>query len=158
MTPQEIRAAIAADPALVALQAIGNHQRIAELLSAGRKKPDPVTKFASLGIAERYPTLGGLPGPLAAELCLQKLETFAAAAIESDDTATRLLGGAARRQMKHLEGSGMALGSPAISAMLAVIVGAGGLTQAEADALVGIAVIDAPVSLASVSAAINEGD
>lgn len=157
MTPQEIRDAISASPELQALEAVGDHQRIAESLSSGRTKPDPVTKFASLGIAERYPSLNGLPGPLAAELCLQKLEGFAVAAVSSEDTVQKLLGATIQRQMKHLEGAGMALGSPAIASMLAVIVGAGGLTQAESDALTGIAVTDDPVSLAAVSAAINAG-
>lgn len=119
---------------------------IAAAVSAGRTRQDHITKFTSLGISERFPALGSLPGPLAAEMVLQKLEAFRDAALSSADPATRLLGGAIKRQMQHLEGNGMAIGSPAVAQMLAVIVGAGGLTQAEMDALVSVAAVPDPVS------------
>lgn len=123
-----------------------NDAAVAAAVSAGRTRQDHTTKFTSLGISERFPALGALPGPLAAEMVLQKLEAFRDAALASADPATRLLGGAIKRQMQHLEGNGMAVGSPAVAQMLAVIVGAGGLTQAEMDALVSVAAVPDPVS------------
>lgn len=129
---------------------------IAAAVSEGRTRSDGITKFSSLGISERFPSIGGLPGPLAAELVFQKLEGFAAASIAGTDTAGRLLGGAIVRQMKHLEGSGMAIGSPAVAAMLAQIVASGGLTQEEMDGLVGIAAVPDPVSVSDVSDTLND--
>lgn len=133
-----------------ALVDAGQHGEIAALVSVDRVRSDGITKFSSLGISERFPALGGLPGPLAAELVFQKLEGFAAAAIAGSDPAGKLLGGAILRQMKHLEGSGMAIGSPAVAAMLAAIVAQGGLKQEEADALTGIALVPDPVSVQAV--------
>lgn len=154
MTPQQIRDAIEADPELQALAAAGNTQAIADALSTGRTVADPVTKFTSLGIAERFPTLSGLPGPLAAEMVLQKLEGFALAAGASADFATKLLGDATARQMGHLKTGGMAIGSPAIAQMLAVIVASGAMTQAEADALTSVAHMPDPVTHTEVGAAL----
>jgi hypothetical protein len=156
MSPNEIRAAIAASPALQAMQAAGDHAGIAAALSVGRTRRDGGTKFSSLGIAERYASLNGLPGPLAAELCLQKLEGFATAASASTDPATKLLGQATRRQMGHLAGGGMAVGSVAVGQMLAVIVQAGALTQAEATALQDVANVPDPIPHEAVTAAIRE--
>lgn len=119
---------------------------IASAFNAGRSRQDHATKFTSLGISERFPALGALPGPLAAEMVLQKLEGFREAALSSADPATKLLGGAIKRQMQHLEGNGMAIGSPAVAQMLAVIVAAGGLTQPEMDALVSVASVPDPVT------------
>lgn len=118
---------------------------IAAAVSVGRTRQDHTTKYTSLGISERFPALGPLPGPLAAEMVLQKLEGFREAALASADHATKLLGGAVRRQMQHLEGNGMAIGSPAVAQMLSVIVASGGLTQTEMDALVSVAAVPDPV-------------
>ena len=133
-----------------ALVDAGQHGEIAALVSKDRVRSDGVTKFSSLGISERFPALGGLPGPLAAELVFQKLEGFAAAAQASTDPVAKLLGGAVIRQMKHLEGTGMAIGSPAVAAMLAAIVAQGGLKKEEADALSSIAMVPDPVSVQQV--------
>lgn len=135
-----------------------NDVAIAAILSTGRTISDPVTKFTSLGIAERFPPLGGLPGPLAAEMVLQKLEGFAAAAGQSADAATKLLGNATARQMGHLTGGGMAIGSPAIAQMLAVIVASGAMTQAEANALTSIASKPNPIDINAMSRALNTAE
>lgn len=156
MTPEQIRAAIAASEDLRAL--VPDSGAIAAALSVGRSVRNTATKYTSLGIAERYPSLGGLPGPLAAELCLQKLEGFAAAAMASTAPATKLLGAATARQMGHLAGAGMAVGSPAVGDMLAVIVQAGALTQAEADALQDVAREPAPITEYAVRVAIYADD
>ena len=154
MTPQEILSAVTASPELTTLAASGNTQAIAEALSVGLTQTDKVTKFTSLGIAEKFPSLGGLPGPLAAEAALQGLEGFAAAASGSPDPATKLLGNTIQRQMAHLTNNGMAIGSDAIAAMLAIVVTGGGLTQAQADALVGVAASPVVITAQQVQAAI----
>lgn len=128
---------------------------ISAAVNVGRTRSDGITKFSSLGISERFPALGGLPGPLAAELVFQKLEGFAAAAMAGADPAGKLLGSAIVRQMKHLEGNGMAIGSPAVAAMLAQIVASGGMTQAEMTALIGIALVPDPVTAQQVSDALG---
>ena len=121
-------------------------QAIADAVNAGRTRVDGVTKFASLGISERFPSLNGLPGPLGAELLFRKLEAFAPVALQSSDISVSLLGGAVIRQMGHLKGAGMAIGSPAVRQMLAALVGAGAITQAESDALVSCATTPDPIT------------
>lgn len=123
-----------------------NTQAIADSLNVGRTRVDAATKFASLGISERFPSLNGLPGPLAAELLFRKLEGFAPVALESPNIGVSLLGGAVIRQMGHLKGAGMAIGSPAVGQMLAALVGAGAITQAESDALVSVASLPDPIT------------
>lgn len=132
-----------------------NDVAIAAVVSEGRTRINPTEKFSSLGISAGFPVINGLPGPLAAELVLQKLERFAATAAAADDMPTQLLGGAIVRQMKHLEGDGMAVGSPALIDLLKTIVMAGVLTQEEADALVAVAAVPDPVSVGEVSDALN---
>ena len=119
---------------------------ITAAVNAGRVRMDGVTKFASLGISERFPAIGPLPGALAAELVFQKLEGFAVQAKASTDPASRLLGGAIERQMGHLKGSGMAIGSSAVAQMLDIIAVSGGLTPQEVAALKSVAEVPDPVS------------
>lgn len=138
---EEIRAKCA--PELLATQ---DAQAIAAAVNMGRTRIDPLEMYASLWISERYPTIDGLPGPLGAELLFRKLESFAADAVASGDTIKSLLGGAVIRQMGHLQRSGLAIGSPAVVAMLNTIAAYGGITQAEADALVSVAAVPDPVT------------
>lgn len=133
-----------------------NDVAIAAAVSEGRTRINATEKFSSLGISAGFPEIGGLSGPLAAEEVLQKLEGFAATAVMADDRPTQLLGGAIVRQMKHLEGDGMAVGSPALIDLLKTIVQAGVLTQEEADALVNVAALPDPVSVSEVSDALNK--
>jgi hypothetical protein len=91
-------------------------------------------------------------------MVLQKLEGFAVAAAASPNTAVKLLGATITRQMKHLTGLGMTLGSPAIAQMLAVVVKAGGLSQDEVDALLSVAEVDDPISEFDVRCAIYAAD
>lgn len=133
-----------------------NDVAIAAAVNQGRTRIDALEKFSSLGISERFPPIGPLPGPLAAESAFQKLEQFAAFAIAGEDPAGKLLGGAIVRQMKHLEGTGMAIGSPAVAAMLEQIVAMGGLTEEEMDGLIGVAAVPDSVSVSAVSDALNE--
>lgn len=136
---ETIKARAQSDPAFAALVAARDTQGMADALPLMLVGRDATTKFSSLGIAERFASLNGLPGPLAAEAALLKLEGFRDVALQSPDPVTKLLGSAVRRQMEHLSGAGMAIGSPAVAAMLAVIAQGGGLTQAEADALTAVA-------------------
>ena len=129
-----------------AVRATQDAQAIADALNVGRVRVDPLEMYASIGISERYPVLDGLPGPLGAELLFRKLEAFSAAALASGDTIKSLLGGAIIRQMGHLQRAGLAVGSPAVIAMLASIAAYGGITQAEADALVSVAAVPDPIT------------
>jgi hypothetical protein len=160
MTSDEIRKAILASPQLAALAREPNcTEELAAALSIGRVRRDPALKISSLGIAEKMPAIGPLPGPLAAELVLQKLEVFAQAATQSPDQASQLLGATIKRQMTHLAGpSGMAIGSPAVEQMLSVVVAAGGLTQPEMAALLSVVESPDPVSEFEVRRAIYADD
>lgn len=131
------------NPALIASRDAG---AIAEALSVGRTRIDATEMYASLGISERFPELAGLPGPLGAELVFRKLEGFSTAALTSEDIVVSLLGGAVIRQMGHLQRTGLAIGSPAVIAMLGAIVQVGGLTQVEADALISVAEVPNPIT------------
>jgi hypothetical protein len=141
--------------ALTPLVAVRNDAGIAALLSVGRTRRDPATKYTSLGIAERHSSLGGLPGALASEVALQKLEGFATAVLAGADPVLKLLGAQIRRQMLHLPGGGMAIGSPALGAMLSIVVQAGAMTQAEANALQDVAAVPDPISVNDISNALN---
>ena len=142
--------------ALTPLVGVRNDTGIAALLSVGRTRRDPATKYTSLGIAERHAPMGGLPGALASEVALQKLEGFATAVLAGADPVLKLLGAQIRRQMKHLEGSGMAIGSAALGAMLGIVVQAGAMTQAEANALQDVAAVPEPVAERAVTLALND--
>ena len=142
--------------ALTPLVGVRNDTGIAALLSVGRTRRDPATKYTSLGIAERHAPMGGLPGALASEVALQKLEGFAAAVLAGSDAVLKLLGAQIVRQMRHLEGAGMAIGAPALGDMLAIVVQAGAMSQAEADALQDVASEPDPVAERAVTLALND--
>jgi hypothetical protein len=158
MSPEQIRSKINATPALLALSQARprDDAAIAAALSVGYKVRDPVTKYTSLGICERIKSLNGLPSALAGEVVLQKLESFAAGALAGNDAFDKLLGAQIKRQMGHLGGAGMAVGSPALTDMLAVVVSKAesGLTKEEADALQDVSAVDAFVTAAEVEAAL----
>ena len=117
MTPEQIRAAINADPALVALAQAGNTQAIADALSADRTKI--ASHFASeRGVLERFPG-----GALAADALMTKLEAFAATA--------HPMASIVKRALKFLaQAEGLDIGSPATQGLLAQL-GAGGVLTAE---------------------------
>lgn len=143
------------DPATLASK---DYAAIAAAVSVGRVRVDATEMYASLGISERYPELDGLPGPLGAELIFRKLEAFSAEALLSADLVKSLLGGAAIRQMGHLQRAGLAIGSPAVVAMLNTIAAYGGITQAEADALVSVAAVPDPVTAYQCEVAMKNED
>lgn len=133
-----------------------NDVAITAAVNVGRTRQDAHTKFTSLGIKERFPDLGGLDGALAAEWVLQKLEEFATNARASSQLQAQLLGDSIAREMAHLAGGGMAVGSPAVARLLAVVVQMGGISQEEMDALVSVAAVDDPVYMGAVSDALNQ--
>jgi|CXWL01.1.fsa_nt_gi hypothetical protein len=142
MTPQDIRAAIQASPALLALvPQVNGTQAIAEALSLGRTIVQP-HRMSEAGVLERYPG-----GPLAADAVLAKLDAFAASA--------HPLAGVVRRALKFLgQPEGLDIGSSATRAMLDALAGGSAITTAEATALKGLAAVPDPVSEFAVRQAI----
>ena len=143
MTPQEIRDAINADPALVALAQAGDTQAIADALSAGRTKT--VSHFASeRGILERFPA-----GPVEADALLAALEAFA----QTSHPMARIVG----RALKFLaQPEGLDIGSPATQGLLDALTPAV-LTQAQRDGLRAMATVADPVTHTQVGEAIRGG-
>lgn len=149
MTPDEIRAAIAASPELQTLAGAGNTQAIANALSANRKRV--VSRIISArGIAAEYPG-----GPTAAEVVLMKLEGAAAAASASADQSQKVLGSLISRQLRFLAADGLDFGSVALRGMLDQFVAMGILSQAEVDGLKGMAMVDDPITHTQVGHALR---
>lgn len=143
MTPQQIRDAIEADPALQALAAAGNSQGIADALSVGRTKV--VSHFASeRGVLERFPL-----GPIAGDALLTKLDAFAATA--------HPMASIVKRAMKFLgQPEGLDLGSPATQGLLDQLALGGVMTAEERAGLKTMATAPDPVPHEAVTAAIRE--
>lgn len=149
MTPQQIRDAIAASPALQAMQAAGNHQGIADALSVGLTEPYSRITTAR-GLAEFFPG-----GPLAAEAVLLKLEGSAVTLKASADSSQKLLGSLLSRQLGFLNSEGLDFGSAALRGMLDYFASIGILTSSEATGLKAIAERPAKITHESVTAAIH---
>lgn len=152
MTADEIRAAIAADPALQALAASGATQALADALSAGRTEVRTRTTSAR-GMAEHMAS-----GPAAAEVVLIKLEAARDAMLGSADDATKVMGSLLRRQLRFLDGEGLDFGSAALRAMLDQFALQNILTTDEVTALKAIAQFPAPVPEWDVRCAIYADD
>lgn len=150
MTPAEIRAAIAASPALTALAAEGNTQAIADALSVGRTKVVPRMTSAR-GIAELY-----AGGPVGAEVVLMKLEGARDAMLASADQQQQVMGSLLRRQLGFLAGEGLDFGSAALRAMLDQFVLMSILTAEEVAGLKSICVQPDPISHTDVGFALAE--
>lgn len=143
MTPDEIRAAISASPAIKAL--IPDTVAIAAALSVGRTKV--ASRFASeRGILERFPG-----GPMAADALLAKLEAFAV----SGHPMARIVG----RAIKFLEQpEGLDIGASTTQGLLDQLAAGGVITQTERDGLRAMATVDDPVSEMSVRSALFADD
>lgn len=141
MTPQQIRDAIEADPALQAMAAAGNTQAIADALSAGRTRV--VSHFASeRGILERFPL-----GPIAGDALLTKLDTFAATA--------HPMASIVRRALKFLgQPEGLDIGSAATQGLLDQLALGGVMTAEERAGLRAMATVADPVTHTEVGAAL----
>jgi hypothetical protein len=144
MTPDEIRAAINADPALVALAEDGNTQAIADALSAGRTKI--VSHFASeRGVLERFPG-----GALAADALMTKLEGFAATA--------HPMASIVKRALKFLaQAEGLDIGSPATLGLIDALQAGGVITAEERNGLRAMATVADPITHTQVGEAIRGG-
>lgn len=135
MTPQQIRAAIAAStPALAMAHAEPPDTfGIAALLSgATTEVHSRIT--TSRGVAELYPG-----GPLAAEAVMLKLEGTRDVMLASADPGTKLMGSMLRRQLAFLASDGLDFGSQALRGMLDQFAAAGVITAQEAAGLKAIA-------------------
>ena len=129
MTPAEIRAAIAADPALQAM----TPEEVAEALSQRTQVRAP-TMISERGVMERYPS-----GPVAADAVLAKLEAFAASGVTGS--------GPVKRALKFLgTADGLDIGSAATRAQLDALAAGGVITNAERDALKTMAVFPVTVT------------
>lgn len=131
MTPQQIRDAIAADPALQAMRDAGNHQGIADALSVGRTKLAPY----EAGKGDVIQVLGFESGN---NLC---------DAIDGNLTF---------RHVRHLlEAGKLRLDLSVTQMAMAGVVQAGVITQAESDALLALARVPDPIGHEAVTAAIR---
>ena len=150
MTADEIRAAIAADPALQAL--VPDTQAIADALSAGRTKV--VSRMTSArGMASLLPG-----GPLQAEMILLKLEAARDALLASTDPGEKLMGSMLRRQLDFLSRDGLDFGDAALREMINQLGAQSVLTAEEVTAIKTIGVVPAPVDEYAVRVAIYNDD
>jgi hypothetical protein len=149
MTPQQIRAAVAADPALQALAAARNDAGLADALSVGRTKIEP-RMVSARGLAERYSG-----GPIGAEIVLMKLEGAASSMSTSADQSQKVLGSLIKRQLSFLAGDGLDFGSAALRGMLDQFVTLGVLTDDEVAGLKAIAVVPDVVTAFEVAQAME---
>lgn len=147
MTPDEIRAAISADPALQAL--VPDTQAIADALSAGRTKV--VSRMTSArGLASLLPG-----GPLQAEMILLKLEATRDALLASTDPSEKLMGAMLRRQLDFLSRDGLDFGDVALRGMIEQLGAQGVLTTDEVAAIKTIGVVPDPVNEYNVRIAVH---
>jgi uncharacterized protein YbaP (TraB family) len=147
MTPEQIRAAIAARPELAG---VTDSQALADALSAGRTKVVP-KMVSARGLAEH---LGAIP----AEIVLMKLEGARDAMLASADQQQKVLGSLLRRQLAFLNTDGLDFGSAALRSMLDQFGALGVLTAAEVTALKAIALEPDPLSELAVRSAIWADD
>lgn len=143
MTPEQIRAAIAARPDL---SGVTDSQAIADALSVGRTKVAP-KMVSARGLAEH---LGAIP----AEVVLMRLEGARDAMLASADQQQRVFGSLLRRQLSFLAQDGLDFGSTALRSMLDQFAATNILTSAEVTALKAIALEPDPVSEWDVRSAI----
>lgn len=150
MTPEEIRAAIAASPELKAL--VPDTQALASALSVGRT--EIYSRLVSArGMAAEFPG-----GPIGAEVVLMKLEGAAAALKASEAQNDKVLGSLIARQLVFLAADGLDFGSPALRTTLDQFAASSILTDDEVVGLKAIATRPAPVPEFDVRRAIFADD
>lgn len=152
MTPEDIRAAVTADQALLDMAAAGNTQGIADALSVGR------TRVASRLISARGIAAGYPGGPAAAEVVLLKLEGARDALMASADQSSKVLGSLLKRQLGFLAADGLDLGDAALRGMLDQFAAAGILTTDDAANLKALALVADPVAEWDVRCAVYAAD
>lgn len=143
MTPEQIRAAIADSPQLLAL--VPNTEALAAALSTGRKRR--ASHFASeRGILERFPG-----GPIAADALLSKLEAFS--------SIGHPMSSIVKRALKFLaQAEGLDIGSPATQGLLDALQAGSVLTADEVAGVKAMALVDDPVTEFEVRVAIFADD
>ena len=144
MTPEQIRAAVAADPALRALigPSAGQTDVAALVAALSANRTRIVSHFASeRGILDRFPG-----GPVAADALMSKLEAFSA--------TQHPLAGVVRRAVKFLgTPEGIDLGSNGVQTMLGALTPAV-LTEVERDGLRSMATVPVVLTPQEVQAAL----
>ncbi len=155
MTPQEIRAAIAASPELTALAQAPNRndEAIAAALSVGRTRIVQPYLIGDGTVANLLGADG--PGPV----FVYTLMLAASAPLPESPTPQQVTQQALVWQAwRRLSSGNLDIGLPGVRAQIDAMVGKlPGLTQAGADAIKALAVQPDPISPAAVSAALNEG-
>lgn len=138
MTVDEIRAAIQASPALQRLRAAGNVVALTAMLRLTGERAEPGEVLSMRAAAARFPAADGLPGPLALEVVLVALETYATANASSAVLARRLRARAINRLLDALQAKGLDFGEPGLRASLELL-GQDVLTPAQVEGLKALA-------------------
>lgn len=149
MTPAEIRAAIAARPELADSVAARNDVAIAAALSVGRKRLQ-TRQLSERGI------LAAL-GPAAGGAFLAALEAFAATPPAAEHPLYAAHGGIARAIGWLKDADGIDIGDASTQTMLATFAALGIVDASAAATVQALGYVADPVSVADVSAALNEG-
>ena len=158
MTPQQIRDAIAASPALQAHQAAGRINAIAAALSAAQPKKMVAGTITTRGAAAAFPDLTGLGRALSFEVALSALETWRDANLTSATLPFKMLARAIKRQLESFDARGLDFSDAELRGMLDNLVKApfGVLSQAQADGFKSLAfTVDDPITDAQVEDAIK---
>lgn len=130
---------------------------IAARLSAGRVAIQQGATITTRGASAAFPSIAGLPGPLAFEAAMLALETFATAQVNSADLPTKLTARAVGRQLQAFQELGLDFGSPAMRAMLDSFKGVV-LSAEQAEAFKALAQKPAPLTTNEVSDALNRAE
>lgn len=131
MSPEVVRAAIAANPALLALAQAEPVDLPALAAGLAEVLPPVIVRGVEItprGSAALFPSLGGLPGPLAFQKALRQLTAWAAAAKASPNELVSLLGEAAEEQIAGYRSNGLDFSVQALRDMLDLVGQQGGLT------------------------------
>lgn len=165
MNAEQIRAAIAASPALTAqARAASSDADLLALASAvaavAPPRLTPGQTITTRGAAAKFPSLGGLPRSLSFEAAMLALETFAQAGAQSSDTPTKLLARAVSRQIEGFQRLGLDFSEVELRTMLDYLTTTSPavLTTAQAAGFKALAEVPEEVSLHDLKAAIYAND
>jgi hypothetical protein len=142
MTPEFIRAAIMANPPIRDIAQAPTPDLEAISAALGVVLPREVVQGVEItprGSAALFPSIGGLPGPLAFQKALRQLTAWAAAAKASQAEEVSLLGEAVEEQLAGYRTRGLDFGVQALRDMLDLIAAQGGLSSQQAAGFKGLA-------------------
>lgn len=142
MTADDIRGAVQADPQLQRLARAGNSAAIAAVLRHTGGQPQTGDVITTRGAAARYPSVDGLPGPLAFEAAMLQLEGWSANHANSAELLHHLRARAISRVLEVFPTLGLDFGDPALRATLDTLV-PDVLSQAQVDAFKTLAAVAA---------------